>query len=67
MENGASDGPMKNFPKTERRGKLRRYIVFHDFRHTFSSLWMMQGGKGESMSDQIHSFFCFAGSVALIA
>jgi integrase len=28
----------------ERRGKLRSALVFHDFRHTFASHWMMNGG-----------------------
>ncbi|MFC1611269.1 tyrosine-type recombinase/integrase [Myxococcota bacterium] len=32
------------FPRQERHGKLRRYIVFHDTRHTFASHWMMSGG-----------------------
>jgi integrase len=32
------------FPKAERRGKLRRYIVFHDLRHSFASHWVMNGG-----------------------
>jgi integrase len=31
-------------PKVERRGKERPAIVFHDLRHTFASLWMMNGG-----------------------
>jgi len=25
-------------------GEIRRYIVFHDLRHTFASHWMMRGG-----------------------
>lgn len=33
-----------DFPMVERRGKLRRYITFHDTRHTFASQWMMKGG-----------------------
>lgn len=32
------------FPKIERNGKPRRYIVFHDLRHTFASHWVMKGG-----------------------
>ena len=32
------------FPKVEKNGKLRRYIVFHDLRHTFASHWVMGGG-----------------------
>lgn len=32
------------FPKVERNGKLLRYIVFHDLRHTFASHWVMNGG-----------------------
>lgn len=32
------------FPKTEKNGKTRRYIVFHDLRHTFASFWVMNGG-----------------------
>lgn len=32
------------FPKTEENGRLRRYIVFHDLRHTFASHWMMKRG-----------------------
>jgi integrase len=32
------------FPKVERAGKTRRYIVFHDLRHTFASHWMTRGG-----------------------
>lgn len=28
----------------DRRGKLRHYIVFHDLRHTFASLWMTKAG-----------------------
>lgn len=33
-----------DFPKVQRRGKERRYIVFHDLRHTFASHWVMNGG-----------------------
>ncbi len=32
------------FPQQSRKGKLRRYIVSHDLRHTFASTWMMKGG-----------------------
>lgn len=32
------------FSKTEKNGKVRRYIVFHDLRHTFASHWVMKGG-----------------------
>lgn len=32
------------FPEFVRNGKKRRYIVFHDLRHTFASHWMMKGG-----------------------
>lgn len=32
------------FPKAERAGRLRRYVVFHDLRHTFASHWVMRGG-----------------------
>lgn len=32
------------FPKTEIGGRVHRYIVFHDLRHTFASHWMMNGG-----------------------
>jgi integrase len=28
----------------EKSGKTRRYIVFHDRRHTFASHWVMRGG-----------------------
>jgi site-specific recombinase XerC len=28
----------------EKNGKPRRYIVFHDLRHTFASHWVMGGG-----------------------
>lgn len=31
-------------PAIERKGKSRRYIVFHDLRHTFASHWVMNGG-----------------------
>lgn len=33
-----------DFPKIIRHGKERRYIVFHDLRHTFASHWVMKGG-----------------------
>ncbi len=32
------------FPTIDRKGKARRYIVFHDLRHTFASHWVMRGG-----------------------
>jgi integrase len=32
------------FHKILKNGKVRRYIVFHDLRHTFASHWMMNGG-----------------------
>jgi integrase len=32
------------FPVREVHGKTRRYIVFHDLRHTFASHWVMGGG-----------------------
>jgi integrase len=32
------------FPKIEKNKKIRRYIVFHDLRHTFASHWVMRGG-----------------------
>jgi integrase len=32
------------FPRVERHGRTRRYIVFHDLRHSFASHWMMNGG-----------------------
>lgn len=32
------------FPEFVRNGKRRRYLVFHDLRHTFASHWMMKGG-----------------------
>ncbi len=33
-----------HFPKVTRNGKQSRYIVFHDLRHSFASLWMLKGG-----------------------
>jgi integrase len=32
------------FPRIDRGGKTRRYIHFHDLRHTFASHWVMKGG-----------------------
>jgi integrase len=32
------------FPMIERGGKHRRYIRFHDLRHTLASHWVMKGG-----------------------
>src|SRR5205085_8331187 len=38
------------FPKTERKGRngakksFKRYIVFHDLRHTFASSWVSNNG-----------------------
>lgn len=32
------------FPKVQRNGRTRRYIVFHDLRHTFASHWVMNSG-----------------------
>jgi integrase len=32
------------FPKTQVGKRVRRYIVFHDLRHTFASLWVANGG-----------------------
>ena len=32
------------FPKTERDGKVRRYIVLHSLRHTFATRWVLRGG-----------------------
>ena len=32
------------FPEIIRNGKSRRYIVFHDLRHTFASHWVMNSG-----------------------
>lgn len=32
------------FPKVQKNGKTRRYIVFHDLRHTFASHWVMNSG-----------------------
>lgn len=32
------------FPRVMRHGKSRRYVTFHDLRHTFASHWMMNGG-----------------------
>lgn len=31
------------FPTTEHEGKIKRYITFHDLRHTFASLWVKKG------------------------
>jgi len=31
-------------PNIQRKGKARRYIVFHDLRHTFASHWVLRGG-----------------------
>lgn len=33
------------FPKVERRKKLRPYVTFHGFRHTFTSLFAARGGN----------------------
>lgn len=33
-----------SFPWVTRNNKPRRYIVFHDLRHTFASRWVMTGG-----------------------
>jgi integrase len=32
------------FPPSERNGKQRPYITFHELRHSFASHWMMRGG-----------------------
>lgn len=32
------------FQKIRRSGRERRYIVFHDLRHTFASHWVLNGG-----------------------
>lgn len=32
------------FPEVIKNGKARRYIVFHDLRHTFASQWVMKSG-----------------------
>jgi integrase len=32
------------FPRVQIKGKERRYIRFHDFRHTFASYWVMNSG-----------------------
>lgn len=32
------------FPKVQKNGRTRRYIVFHDLRHTFASHWVMNSG-----------------------
>lgn len=32
------------FPRIQRGGKERRYIHFHDLRHTFASHWVMKSG-----------------------
>lgn len=39
------------FPKIEKYKKIRRYIVFHDLRHTFASHWMMKGGNIYKLRD----------------
>lgn len=33
-----------HFPMIDRGGKRKRYIHFHDLRHTFASAWVMRGG-----------------------
>jgi integrase len=33
------------FPKVERNGRTRRYVRFHDLRHSFATHWMMNGGN----------------------
>jgi len=33
-----------DFPMVNIKGKEKRYIRFHDLRHTFASYWMMAGG-----------------------
>ena len=38
------------FPDQERSNKVRKYIVFHDLRHTFASLWVMRGGSVFTLS-----------------
>jgi integrase len=32
------------FERVERKGRARRYIVFHDLRHTFASTWVRRSG-----------------------
>lgn len=32
------------FPHERKRGKLKPFITFHDFRHTFASHWVLAGG-----------------------
>jgi integrase len=32
------------FPMVERHGRLRRYIRFHDLRHSFATAWILYGG-----------------------
>lgn len=32
------------FPMVQRGGRQRRYVRFHDLRHTFASHWVMKGG-----------------------
>ena len=32
------------FPTSQLKGKERRYIRFHELRHTFASHWVMNGG-----------------------
>jgi integrase len=34
-----------DFQRITKNGKVRRYVVFHDLRHTFASHWMMRGGS----------------------
>jgi len=32
------------FPTIQRNNRTRRYVVFHDLRHTFASHWVLNGG-----------------------